>query len=103
MTAARRSRIELLLDTLDVINREEFKPTNIMYKAGLSYKLLNQLLETLASEGLIVKRKPSVSKRGRRLDKRIKREYYITEKGADILRKGASIQELVKVAFKKHD
>ena len=50
----RRSTMQVLVDVLRVIEREnKVKPTHILYKANLSHKLLKEYLNTLLQKGFI--------------------------------------------------
>ena len=50
-----RSRLQIVWDVLSVIaNNNRVRKTQIMYKAYLSYKLLNKYLSDVLSAGLVV-------------------------------------------------
>lgn len=51
----RRSKIQVVIDVLRVIGREngKVKPTHILYKANLSHKLLKEHLNNLLQKGFI--------------------------------------------------
>ena len=66
----RRSRLEVLFDVLEVIERGDCKPTRIMYGTNLSWKLLQDTLSVLTINGFIREDKKKHSTR-----------YYITNKG----------------------
>ena len=52
--AERRSKMQVLIDILRVIQREgQTKPTHILYKANLSHKLLKNHLNLLLEKGFI--------------------------------------------------
>lgn len=74
----RRSRLQILVDVLRVIEGGTRKPTRIMYKGNLSWRPLQKVLETLVEDDLVTVRK---SKRGGCLCRR----YSITEKGAAVV------------------
>jgi len=71
----KRSRLEIYVDVLQVIDGGCHKPTSIMYKSNLSWIPLREVLNSLTSQGAV-----TVKNTGRR------REYYITEKGKEILK-----------------
>ena len=50
---SRRSKLEILIDVLNAIKNGTEKPTRIMYKANLSWRLLNSTLSTLESQDLV--------------------------------------------------
>ena len=72
----RRSKLELYLDVLNVIKGGTMKPTRIMYGANLSWKLVQGILSSLVTQGLIDETDLSTSR-----DKRTNRTYHITKKG----------------------
>ena len=50
-----RSRLQIVWDVLSVIaNNDRVRKTQIMYKAYLSYKLLNKYLNDVLTAGLVV-------------------------------------------------
>ena len=67
---ARRSRLETVGDILRVIGAGAEKPTHIMYKANLSWAVMQGYVSSLEDQGLVV----TVSDQGKRL-------YHLTEKG----------------------
>ncbi len=77
----RRSKLEIYLDVLRVIKGGVRKPTRIMYGANLSWKPLQQVLQSLLDQGLIIE--IDVSDGG---DKRTTKHYEITQKGENVLR-----------------
>ena len=84
----RRTRIHALVDVLRVIEAENgrAKPTHILYKANLSYKILKDYLNSLLQKGFI-----EVV-----LDKN--RTYYrLTEKGQQYLNEYRKLEKLSKV------
>ena len=72
--AMKRSRLEICVEVLQIINRGVHKPTRIMYKSNLSWIPLCEVLNFLTNQGAIM-----VKTLGK------KREYYITERGKEIL------------------
>jgi len=50
----RRDKLSVIIDILDVANSGEgVKPTHILYRANLSYKLLTQYINMLRKKGLV--------------------------------------------------
>lgn len=71
----RRSPMEMVCDILGVVSEGPTKPTHILYKANMSWKVLSSYLEYLLKRGLIQKE-----------DQGGKRSTYIlTKKGSAIL------------------
>jgi len=77
----RRSRLELYLDVLTVIKNGTEKPTRIMYEANLSWTLLQDVLDSLATQDLVEEIDMAESR-----DKRTARIYRISEKGEHLIR-----------------
>jgi predicted transcriptional regulator len=70
----KRSKLEIYIDVLKIINKGIYKPTRIMYGSNLSWKPLLKVLDSLLEQGLIIK------------DEAKKRSiYHVTEKGKNIL------------------
>ena len=80
----RRSKLEIMVRVLNVIQNGEKKPTRIMYGANLSWKICSELLDSLVSQGLVESTDTSESRRKR--DKRTNKEYWITSKGQNVVR-----------------
>jgi predicted transcriptional regulator len=78
---SRRSKLEIFLDVLRVIKNGTSKPTRIMYGSNLSWKLLQETIESLINQGLIEEIDTSSSR-----DKRTNIIYKITGKGESVLR-----------------
>ena len=80
----RRSKLEIMINVLNLIQSGESKPTMIMYGANLSWKLCSGILDSLVSQDLvaIIDRSESIRKR----DKRTNTEYMITQKGQSVIR-----------------
>jgi len=53
--AARRSTMEVLCDILEVVSGGMERPTHIIYRANISWRVLNNCLRTLMAKGLVVK------------------------------------------------
>jgi len=49
----KRSRLEIYLDVLRAIKKGVNKPTRIMYKTNLSWKPLQEILESMTSQEII--------------------------------------------------
>jgi len=83
-TVTRRSKLEIMINVLNLIQSGESKPTRIMYGANLSWKLCSSILDSLVSQDLvaIIDRSESFRKR----DKRTNTEYMITQKGLSVVR-----------------
>ncbi|MHA2393520.1 MAG: winged helix-turn-helix domain-containing protein [Promethearchaeota archaeon] len=80
----RRSKLEIMINVLEVVQNGEKKPTRIMYQSNLSYKLLKDVLESLVNQELITAMEPTTT--GRKRDKRTNTLYVITPKGQNVLR-----------------
>lgn len=76
----RRSKMEIYMDVLRIINHGVNKPTRIMYAANISWKNLTDILSDLEKRGLI--RRRIVGDRSVVL---------ITERGKDLLRAFESV------------
>jgi len=70
----RRSRLEIYYDILQAISRGIQKPTRIMYKTNLSWIPLQEILQSLLTQGFIEEKRSEKSRR-----------YEITTKGLDVL------------------
>ena len=90
--ARRRSRLEIYLDILWIIKNGTRKPTRIMYGANLSWKPLQRILKSLASEGFI----REVDVRGGR-DKRTSTCYEITQKGENVIKYFHQAKDLIEL------
>ncbi|MCW3992476.1 MAG: winged helix-turn-helix domain-containing protein [Candidatus Bathyarchaeota archaeon] len=80
---ARRSKLEMWLDILSIINSGTSKPTRILYQANLSWRTLQQILGSMVSRGLI--REMEILS-VRKQDKRTTRRYENTQKGENYIR-----------------
>jgi len=84
---ARRSRLEIYFEVLEVIGRGIDKPTQVMYKTNLSWITLQEIFEVLRSGGFIREEEMKSAKR-----------YHVTEKGKNALNYYLrSLEGLVKV------
>ena len=79
--------METLHDILQTIGSGTEKPTHIMYKANLSWRILNQYLKSLESQGLVT----PVDDEGRRV-------YRLTDKGFKLLEQFKSVMESLVLA-----
>jgi predicted transcriptional regulator len=71
---SRRSSLEIMGDILDVVSSGTERPTHIIYRANISWKVLNGCLRTLITNELITKTSDG------------KREVYkLTDKGYSVL------------------
>lgn len=70
----RRSRLEIYIAILECIQRGVESPTNIMYRANLSWAPLQEYLNSLLEQKLITRE--AVGARGK---------YQITERGVSVL------------------
>lgn len=80
----RRSKLEIMINVLNVIQDGETKPTRIMYGANLSWKICSEILDSLVSQELV--ETIDISESTRRRDKRTNTMYLITPKGQNVLR-----------------
>jgi predicted transcriptional regulator len=88
----RRSKLEIMVNVLNIIQNGETKPTRIMYGANLSWKVVKGVLESLVHQGLV--ESTDVSE-GSRRDKRTSITYVITSEGQNVLRYFQSVSKLV--------
>jgi len=73
----RRSPMEMVCDILKVVSAGPTKPTHILYKANMSWKVLSSYLDFLTSSGMLDKEDQEGGKRS---------TYRLTIKGSKILR-----------------
>jgi predicted transcriptional regulator len=78
----RRSRIETFFDVLCTIGSGIEKPTHIMYKANLSWTIMQLYTDSLIRKGLVVFEESEGKKR-----------YRLTEKGRQVMQQYLSIKE----------
>ena len=76
----RRGKVEIYIEVLEIIMKGETKPTRIMYSANLSWKVFQNVLNNLITQGLITESEEPMSK-----DRDVKR-YEITEPGMNVLK-----------------
>lgn len=79
---ARRSRMETICDVLHVIESGATKITHIMYRANLSWKVMNELLEMIEKQGFVNKS----AQQGKTV-------YDLTEKGRVLLHQYSQIRD----------
>ena len=77
VSQVRRSPMEMICDILKVVSGGPTKPTHILYKANMSWKVLSSYLEFLTSSGMLDKEDQEGGKRS---------TYHLTSKGRKILR-----------------
>ncbi len=74
--------METFCDILRAIGSGAEKPTHIMYKANLSWTVMQSYIRTLESQGLVM----SVDSEGKRI-------YRLSEKGFQVLKQFLTIRE----------
>ena len=87
----RRSRIETFFDVLCTIGSGIEKPTHIMYRANLSWTIMQAYTESLIRKGLVVFDESDG-----------KRRYRLTEKGRQVMQQYLSIKEDLDIISEKH-
>lgn len=80
----RRNRLRMVIETLQIIDRGELRPTRIMYASNLDYGLLTKILDRLEERGF-VSRRPAKENEFRK-DKRTRVYVEVTEEGKQLLR-----------------
>jgi predicted transcriptional regulator len=78
----RRSRMETYCDILRAIGAGAEKPTHIMYKANLSWTVMQGYIRTLEAQGLVLPK-----------DDDGKKLYHLSDKGYQLLNQFLSIRE----------
>ena len=78
----RRSRMETICEVLHVIESGATKITHIMYRANLSWKVMNELLEMVEKQGFVV----TSSQQGKVV-------YNLTDKGRALLHQYSQIRD----------
>jgi len=76
MSQVRRSPMEMVCDILKVVSTGPTKPTHILYKANMSWKVLSSYLDFLTSSGMLDKEDAEGGKRS---------TYRLTTKGRKVL------------------
>ncbi len=76
--------MEMVCDILNVVSVGPTKPTHILYKANMSWKVLSAYLEYLTSSGMLEKNDQEGGKRS---------TYALTLKGRNILRLYEGLKE----------
>ena len=79
---SRRSRMETFCDILKAIGAGAEKPTHIMYKANLSWTVLQSYIRSLEAQGLVI---PTMEDD--------KKTYHLSDKGFQLLIQFISIRE----------
>ena len=79
---SRRSKLETYCDILKAIATGAEKPTHIMYKANLSWTVMQGYIKALETQGLVI----SQDDDGKRL-------YHLSDKGYQLLNQFLSIRE----------
>lgn len=93
-SSQRRTRLEIVIEVLNLIKDGTKKPTHIMYGACISWKSLMDILGTLISKDLI--KEYSLERLGKaRLDRRTPRHYEITEKGLNVLNYFRELKDVI--------
>ncbi len=88
----RRSKLEIYIEVLKVIKEGTTKPTRIMYGANLSYKLLQDILNSMVAQDLIEEIDRSKSR-----DKRTNKVYQVTTKGDRVITYFDGVKEIIEV------
>jgi len=88
--ADRRSRIETFFDVLCTIGSGIEKPTHIMYKANLSWTIMQIYTDSLIRKGLVVFEESEGKKR-----------YRLTDKGRQVMQQYLSIKEDLDIISEK--
>ena len=76
VSQVRRSPMEMICDILKVVSTGPTKPTHILYKANMSWKVLSSYLDFLVSSGMLDKEDQEGGKRS---------TYRLTTKGRKVL------------------
>ena len=88
----RRSRFELYIAVLTEIMNGSTKPTKIMYGANMSYKPLQEILQSLLEQGLIDESDKKIK------DKRTKVKYVLTQKGVNVVKYYSKAKDLIEIS-----
>ena len=76
ISQVRRSPMEMICDILKVVSAGPTKPTHILYKANMSWKVLSSYLDFLTASGMLDKEDQEGGKRS---------TYRLTTKGRKVL------------------
>jgi predicted transcriptional regulator len=74
LSDGRRSRMETFHDILMIIAAGNERPTHIMYKSNLSWRVMQQYMKILQSQGLVMQ-----------IDEQGRRSYRLSDKGFKLL------------------
>ena len=80
----RRSPMEMVCDILAVVSEGPTKPTHILYKANMSWKVLSSYLDYLTARGMVQKEDQEGGKRSL---------YRLSQKGRQILKLYEGLRE----------
>lgn len=83
--------MEMYVEVLGAVYMGCNKLTQIMYRAGLSYSSLSDLLPRMIDLELLTENKSSLQ------DKRTKHQYYITNKGVNVIKYMTKAKELLSI------
>ena len=83
----RRSPMEMICDILKVVSTGPTKPTHILYKANMSWKVLSSYLDYLTSSGMLEKEGTEGGKRS---------TYTLTIKGVRVLKLYDGLRDCLK-------
>ena len=89
--STRRSRFEIYVDVLTQIKNGSSKPTQIMYAANLSWRPLQEILRSLATQSLISEMEEEIK------DRRTKVQFNLTMKGENVVRYYSKAKSLVEI------
>lgn len=84
----RRSKLEVLLDIMDVVSEGNTGPTKIMYQSNISWQTLQESLDILLSNGLLFEGSDNLRK-----------FYRLTEKGFRVLNQYRGLREDLSVGM----
>ena len=91
---ARRSKLEMWLDVLAIIKGGTNIPTRIAYGSNVSWKNLQQIIESMTSQGLV---RELETRNMRRRDKQTMKHYELTQKGEEIVKYFRRGRDLIQV------
>lgn len=100
-TKKRRSKLEIYLEIMNVIQSGESKPTRIMTKTNMAWSQIQEEFAALQERELIMVTDAVDVTRRRKKDKRTKLQYRLTRKGENVLRyfrkEAAGLSDLIDV------